>query len=391
MPSLFEPLTLRGLTFRNRIFLSPMCQYSSRDGFTNDWHIAHLGARAVGGAGLLLTEATAVSPEGRISPADLGLWKDEHILGLGALNDFVHSQGATIGVQLAHAGRKASTDPSGGRPLARDNGAWTTFAPSPLPFDEGFPVPQELGPQGIEGVVRAFQSAARRADKAGFDLVEIHAAHGYLLHQFLSPLTNRRTDVYGGSFENRTRLVREVVSAVRKIWPEEKPLFVRVSATDWLEPDGWTLEQTVLLARELKGLGVDLIDASSGGLMPGVPIPVAPGYQVPFASRLRQEAQIATGAVGLITDAQQADAILREGHSDAVLIGREFLRDPSFPLHAAQALGVDVCWIEGLAAGLGLEPKDSRWMQSRRRHYYMHGFETGVSLRIHVVSHPEAV
>jgi len=347
MPTLFEPWTLRKLKIRNRIFLSPMCQYSSGpEGFANDWHLVHLGARAAGGAGLVLTEATAVTPEGRISPADLGLWKDEHIPALRAINLFVKSQGAATGIQLAHAGRKASTSPDaeGSRPLPVEKGGWTTSAPSPIPFAEGYPVPHELDLEGIQKVIASFRSAAHRADQAEFDVVEIHAAHGYLLHQFLSPLSNRRTDGYGGSFSNRSRIVREIAIAVRDVWPETKPLFVRLSATDWLEPEGWTIEQSVALAKDLSGLGVDLIDTSSGGLVPNAKIPVEPGYQVPFASRIHSEALIATGAVGLITNGPQADAIIREGKAEAVLIGREYLRDPAFALHAAQALGVDVPW-----------------------------------------------
>lgn len=347
MTTLFEPWTLRKITFRNRLFLSPMCQYSSGpDGFANDWHLMHLGARAAGGAGLVLTEATAVTPDGRISPADLGLWKDEHIPALSAINHFIKSQGAASGIQLAHAGRKASTSPNadGSRPLPTDKGGWTTLAPSPIPFEEGYIVPHELDLGGIQSVIASFRAAAHRADKAEFDVVEIHAAHGYLLHQFLSPLSNCRKDGYGGSFANRTRIVREIAIAVREVWPETKPLFVRLSATDWMEPEGWTIEQSVALAKDLSGLGVDLIDTSSGGLVPNAKIPVGPGYQVPFASRIRSEALIATGAVGFITEAHQADAILRDRKADAVLIGREFLRDPAFALHAAQTLGVDVPW-----------------------------------------------
>jgi 2,4-dienoyl-CoA reductase-like NADH-dependent reductase (Old Yellow Enzyme family) len=324
-----------------------MCQYSSGpDGFASDWHLMHLGSRAAGGAGLILVEATAVVPEGRISPADLGLWNDEHIPALKAINHFIKSQGAATGIQLAHAGRKASTSPDadGSHPLSPDKGGWATLAPSPLAFAEGYPVPHELDLESIQSVVASFRAAAHRADQAEFDVVEIHAAHGYLLHQFLSPLSNHRKDGYGGSFANRSRIVREVVIAVREVWPETKPLFVRLSATDWMEPEGWTIEQSVALAKDLSGLGVDFIDTSSGGVVPGAKIPIGPGYQVPFASQIRSEALIATGAVGLITEAHQAETILRDRKADAVLIGREFLRDPAFALHAAQTLGVDVPW-----------------------------------------------
>jgi 2,4-dienoyl-CoA reductase-like NADH-dependent reductase (Old Yellow Enzyme family) len=323
-----------------------MCQYSCEDGFATDWHLVHLGSRAVGGAGLVIAEATAVSPEGRISPGDLGLWKDEQIQALSPITKFIRSQGSASGVQIAHAGRKASTAApwNGGKYLSPAQGGWEPVAPSPLAFDAASAVPNELNGDGIKSVVHDFQDAARRADLAGFDVVEIHAAHGYLLHEFLSPLSNRRIDAYGGSFENRTRLVRETVAAVRQVWPGKKPLFVRLSATDWMEPEGWTADQTVELCKTLAKMGVDLIDTSSAALVPNARIPAGPLFQVPFAERIKKEAGIATGAVGFITTAAQADAIVREGKADAVLMAREFLYDPYFPLHAARELGVDMTW-----------------------------------------------
>jgi 2,4-dienoyl-CoA reductase-like NADH-dependent reductase (Old Yellow Enzyme family) len=331
---LFTPVTLRGVTLRNRIAMSPMCQYSAADdGRATDWHLTHLGARAVGGVGLILVEATAVTPDGRISPGDLGLWNDEQIDPLARIAAFVHGQGAAIGIQLAHAGRKAGTDLPwrGGRPLG-----WTVVGPSALPFAEGYPTPRALTAGSIDAIVEAFAGAARRAAVAGFDVIEIHAAHGYLLHSFLSPLANQRADDYGGSLENRARLLRRVVHAIRAEWAG--PLFVRVSATDWRD-DGWTLADTVELARWLRLDGVDLIDCSSGGIVPGVRIPVGPGYQAPLAEAVRAEAGIATGAVGLITTPEQANAILAAGQADIVLLGRELLRNPYWALHAAAALG----------------------------------------------------
>src|SRR3954447_20602294 len=306
-----------------------MCQYSSRDGFANDWHFVHLGSRAVGGAGLVLTEATAVLPEGRISPEDLGIWSDEHIAMLSRIVSFVHEQGSIAGMQLAHAGRKASTrrpwEGSGAIPGAE--GGWKkVVAPSALSFAESYPMPQALTNDGIQEVVSAFAAAARRACQAGFRVVEIHAAHGYLVHEFLSPLSNQRTDSYGGSFENRTRVLREIVAAVRGVWPEGAPLFVRVSATDWVD-GGWDIQQSIELSRELKKRGVDLIDCSSGGNVPRAPIPVGAGYQTPFAEQIRREAGILTGAVGMITDAVQAEHILTTGQADAVIMAREFLRE----------------------------------------------------------------
>jgi 2,4-dienoyl-CoA reductase-like NADH-dependent reductase (Old Yellow Enzyme family) len=347
MTHLFEPLTLRGLTLKNRLVVSPMCMYSSEDGFANDWHLVHLGSRACGGAALVFTEATAVEPEGRISPQDLGLWKDEHIEFLKRVTAFIKSQGSVPGIQLAHAGRKASTlSPHFGKRgvVPKEKGGWTPLAPSPVPFNHGDPAPEELTVEGIQRIVKKFQEAATRALAAGFEVVELHAAHGYLMDEFLSPLANHRKDVYGGSLENRTRVVREVATAVREVWPESKPLFLRISATDWKEPEGWTIEQSVELAKMVKPLGVDLIDCSSGGIAPDAKIPNTPGYQTPFAERIRKEAGIATGAVGLITTTAQADEIIRTGKADLLLMAREFLRDPYFPLHAAAELHQDIAW-----------------------------------------------
>ncbi len=343
-PKLFSPLTLRDVTLRNRIGVSPMCQYSSEDGFANDWHLVHLGTRAVGGAGLVMTEAAAVTPEGRISPQDLGIWKDEHVEMLARIFRFLSANGAVPGVQLAHAGRKASTSPpwSGGHAVSEEEGGWRPIvAPSALPFSDDAIVPEALDQAGIARIVRAFADAAERALCAGAHVIEIHAAHGYLIHEFLSPLSNQRTDEYGGSFANRTRIARESVQAVRRVWPEKYPLFVRISATDWAA-GGWDIDQSVALARELKGLGVDLIDCSSGGAVPGVRIPIAPGYQVPFAERIRNEAEIATAAVGMITAPEQAEEILETGQADMILMAREFLRDPYWPLLAAPELGAQV-------------------------------------------------
>ncbi len=338
---LFAPLMQRGVTLRNRIVVSPMCQYAARDGLADDWHLVHLGSRAAGGAGAVLAEATAVLPEGRISPQDLGLWSDAHIEPLARIFRFIDAQGAVPGIQLAHAGRKASTAApwTGGGPLGEVDGGWPArvTAPSALPFSTDHPVPQALDQAGLATVVAAFALAARRAHAAGCRLLEIHAAHGYLLHQFLSPLSNRRDDGYGGDFAGRTRLVREVTRAVRAAWPADLPLWVRLSATDWVE-GGWTVEDSVALSRDLAALGVDLVDCSSGGSTPAAAIPVGPGFQVPFAARIRAEAGIATGAVGLITEPAQADAIVREGRADVVLMARELLRQPHWPLQAAAAL-----------------------------------------------------
>ena len=343
MSQLFTPLWIRDISFNNRIVVSPMCQYSSRDGMADDWHLVHLGSRAVGGAGLIFTEATAVSPEGRISPADLGIWKDEHIDGLRRIVKFVRGQGSEIGIQLAHAGRKGSTaEPwTGGKLVSR--GGWQPVAPSAIAFDEGYGEPAELSAEGIGKVIADFRAAARRAMLAGFKVVEIHAAHGYLLHEFLSPLSNRRADGYGGSFENRVRLLTEVIVAVREVWPAGYPLFVRISATDWAE-GGWSVEESVRVAGILKGLGVDVIDCSSGGLVPRVKIPVGPGYQVEFAARVRS-AGVMTAAVGMITAASQAEAILAAGQADLIVMARQLLREPYFPLHAAAELGfADIHW-----------------------------------------------
>jgi 2,4-dienoyl-CoA reductase-like NADH-dependent reductase (Old Yellow Enzyme family) len=347
MAHLFDPLPIRGLVLANRVFVSPMCEYSSADGFASDWHLVHLGSRAVGGAGLVLTEATAVTPEGRISPQDLGIWSDAHVEPLARIVRFIHQQGGAAGAQLAHAGRKASTH----RPWAAAQGAvppgeggWTrVVAPSAVPFDAHYPMPQALDEAGIHEVVAAFAAAARRAAAAGFRVVEIHAAHGYLIHEFLSPLANRREDAYGGSFANRTRLLREVVAAVRAVWPERAPLFVRISATDWAA-GGWDVEQSAELARGLGEAGVDLVDCSSGGLVPHARIPAGPGYQTPFAERIRREAGILTAAVGMITQAAQAEQIVATGQADAVLLARELLRDPYWPLRAARELGQTIAW-----------------------------------------------
>ena len=342
MPSLlFSPLTLRSVTLRNRIVVSPMCEYSSADGFANDWHLVHLGSRAVGGAGAVLTEAAAVTADGRISPADLGIYRDEHVEMLGRIFRFIEQHGAVPGMQLAHAGRKASTaEPwTGGGPVPPENGGWRPiWAPSAIAFRDGWQTPQALTVEQIGDVAGAFAAAAQRLLDAGGKIAEIHAAHGYLLHEFLSPLTNQRDDTYGGTFENRTRIVSEVVRAVRAVWPDRLPLWVRISATDWTD-GGWTVEDSIALAARLKTEGVDVIDCSSGGNVPHATIPIGPGYQVPFAARVRRDAGIATGAVGLITDPHQAETILREGHADLTIIARQLLRDPYWPLHAAKTLG----------------------------------------------------
>jgi len=346
MAHLFDPLNIRDITFANRVFVSPMCEYSSTDGYANDWHFVHLGSRAVGGAALVLTEATAVLPEGRISQQDLGIWKDDHIEPLARIVRFIHEQGSVAGMQLAHAGRKASTyRPSDGNgTIPPSKGGWNNVvAPSALPFADNYPTPQELSIDGIKNVVAGFVAAARRACEAGFRVIEIHAAHGYLIHEFLSPLSNRRADSYGGSFENRTRILREVVTAVRGAWPERAPLFVRISATDWTD-GGWDIQQSVELARQLGKLGVDLIDCSSGGNVQQAKIPVGPGYQTSFAEQIRREAVILTGAVGMITSPIQAEHIMVNGHADAVIIAREFLRDPYWPLRAARELGQPISW-----------------------------------------------
>lgn len=344
MPSqLFAPLTLRSVTFKNRIFVSPMCQYSSIDGMPNDWHLVHLGSRAVGGAACVIMEATAVVPEGRISPGDAGIWNDVQAAAYRPITQFIKAQGAVPGIQIAHAGRKAAVGIpwQGGNPLAARG--WPLVAPSAVPFDQGYVTPQALSVAEIAAVVAAFVKAAERSLAAGFDVVEIHAAHGYLLHEFLSPLSNHRTDAYGGSLENRMRLLLEVAAAVRQVWPEHLPLLVRLSASDWVE-GGWDITQSVALSKKLRALGVDLLDASSGGMVAYAKIPAGPGYQVPFAAALKQEAGIVTGAVGAITDPAQAEQIIATGQADVVLLARELLRDPYWPLHAAQALGAEVAW-----------------------------------------------
>jgi 2,4-dienoyl-CoA reductase-like NADH-dependent reductase (Old Yellow Enzyme family) len=345
MSDLFDPLSIRKLTLPNRIMVSPMCQYSSEDGFANDWHFVHLASRAVGGAGIVCTEAAAVEPAGRITPQDLGIWSDDHIPGLARINRFIEEQGSVPAVQLAHAGRKASTsrpwEGSGG--IAQDRGGWQTVAPSAVRFSEDYPLPKELTVEEIRGLTRAFAEAARRSLEAGFRIVEIHAAHGYLLHQFLSPLSNFRTDCYGGAFENRIRFLCETVDAVRDKWPEDLPLFVRISATEWTE-GGFDLEESVELSRILKLRGVDLMDTSSGGNVAGAKIPLGPGYQTPFAERIRRETGILTGAVGMIASAGQAAHVIRTGQADIVLLARELLRDPYFPLRAGRELGVPVPW-----------------------------------------------
>ena len=360
--SLFAPLELGNITLPNRIVVSPMCQYSSEDGFANDWHLVHLGSRAAGGAALVITEATAVTAEGRISPRDLGLWKDEHILPLKRIVDFLHGLGTLAGVQLAHAGRKASMSVPwmGERVVIPEEGGWDeVVAPSPIPFAPHYKQPKELDGKGIDQIVEAFAQATRRAVLAGFDVIEIHAAHGYLLHEFLSPLSNHRDDIYGGSLENRSRFLIRVVDAVRDWWPEEKPLFVRISATDWVD-GGWNVQASIALATQLRLRNVNLIDVSSGGLVPGVKIPVGPGYQTHFSEQIRRHTGILTGTVGMITEPAQADHVLRTGQADLVLMAREFLRDPYWALHAAEDLGQKIAWpVQYLrAASAGVPPRE---------------------------------
>ena len=345
MPHLFDPFTLRSLTFSNRILVSPMCQYSSVDGFSTDWHYVHLGSRAVGGPALVFTEASAVTADGRISPQDLGIYDDRHVEGLERIVRFIHGQRALAGSQLAHAGRKGSTrrpwEPPGA--VAPSDGGWEPVGPTGEPFTTGYAVPRALGLSQLPAIIDGFRAAARRALAAGFDIVEVHAAHGYLLHEFMSPLVNTRTDAYGGSYDNRVRLCLEVVDALRGVWPERLPLLVRISATDW-KAGGWDLVQAVELARRLRAHGADLVDCSSGGAVHDQQIAIGPGYQVPFAERIRRDAGVPTGAVGLITKADQADAIIRAGQADIVLLARELLRDPYWPLHAADQLGQTVAW-----------------------------------------------
>jgi 2,4-dienoyl-CoA reductase-like NADH-dependent reductase (Old Yellow Enzyme family) len=346
MVHLFDALRIRGVEFAHRILVSPMCQYSCQDGMAQDWHLVHLGSRAVGRAAAVIAEATAVAADGRISPADLGLWSDAHAEPLGRIFSFIKQQGSIPGIQLAHAGRKASTDVPwrGSKPLSVEAGGWTPiFAPSEIAFNQGYQVPHALTTAEIGIVVQAFARAARRARDAGAQLLEIHSAHGYLLHSFLSPLSNRRNDVYGGAFTNRIRILAEVVTAVREVWPEKYPLLVRISSTDWTE-GGWTIEESVELARVLGPLGVDLIDCSSGGNVASARIPLGPGYQVPFSERIRREAGVMTAAVGMITEPAQADQIIRSGQADVVVLARQFLRDPYWPLIAARVLGHDIQW-----------------------------------------------
>ena len=340
---LFSPFRIREIELKNRIVVSPMCEYSAKDGHPQTWHLVHLGSRAIGGAALVFTEATAVEERGRISSADTGIYEDAHVASWRPIAEFIRSHGAVPGMQLAHAGRKASTAPpwTGGKPVSVLDGGWEPVGPSALAFDAGYTVPRELSAAEIAGIVALFRKAAERALAAGFEVVEIHAAHGYLLHQFLSPLSNTRTDEYGGTFENRIRATLKVARAVREVWPQRLPLFVRVSATDWKE-GGWDLAQTIELARHLKPLGVDLIDTSSGGLVPGVKIPLGPGYQTGFAEAIRKEAGIATGAVGMISEPTQAETILATEQADLVFLARELLRDPYWPRRAAKALDVKI-------------------------------------------------
>ncbi|WP_106477007.1 NADH:flavin oxidoreductase/NADH oxidase [Phytohalomonas tamaricis] len=346
MSLLFDPINFRQVTLPNRIAVSPMCQYSAHDGMANDWHLVHLGARAVGGAGLVIVEAAGVTPEGRITPQDLGIWKDEQIAPLKRITHFIEQQGAVAGIQLAHAGRKASTwrpwvNKHGSVAIAQ--GGWETVAPSALPFDEHSQAPHALSKEHITQLIEAFAEGARRACEAGFKIIELHAAHGYLIHQFLSPLSNQRDDEYGGSFENRTRFLMETIKAVQQAWPQQYPIFVRISATDWAE-NGWNIDESIELAKRLKTLGIDLIDVSSGGLVPNAKIPVGPGYQTGLAARIRAESGLATGTVGQITDPHQAEHVLRTEQADLVLLARELLRDPHWPLHAAKALDTPVAW-----------------------------------------------
>jgi len=345
MSKLLSPLIIKEITFRNRIAISPMCQYSAENGFANDWHLVHYGSRAVGGASLIIQEATAVSPEGRISPGDLGLYNEEHIEMLQKITSFIHQHGSVAGIQLAHAGRKAGCAKpwDGGRQLKENEGGWTTVAPSAIAFNPEDDAPQSLDTDGIKKIIADFKTAAQRAVQAGYKLIEIHAAHGYLIHQFFSPLSNHRTDNYGGNFENRTRLLLEIVKAIQTVWPQNLPLFVRISATDWAE-GGWNIDEAVQLSSILKQNGVDLVDCSSGGMVPGVKIPLGPGYQVAFAEHIKKKSGILTGAVGLITEAQQAEDILMNGQADLIIIARASLRDPYFALHAAHILGDDTEW-----------------------------------------------
>lgn len=345
MARLFSPIQIRDLKIKNRIFVSPMCQYSSHDGLANNWHLVHLGSRATGGAGLVMTEATSISPEGRISPNDLGLWSEEHAQALKPITEFIHSQGAISAVQLAHAGRKAGTALpwKGGQPLSDDEGGWSVLGPSALAYNDKSRVPKEMDEKDIQKVISDFEKAAEFSKTAGFQVIEIHMAHGYLLHEFLSPLSNQRKDQYGGALENRMRLPLEIARRLRALWPAELPVLVRISASDWVE-GGWDLQQSVILCSELKKIGIDLIDVSSGGLSPNQKIENRPNYQVPFSNEIRKKTGVLTGAVGLITEAQQAEDILSQGQADVVLLARELLRDPYWPLHAAHQLGAEIPW-----------------------------------------------
>ena len=345
MSNLFQPLRIGSIELKNRIVVSPMCQYSSVDGFANDWHLVHLGTRAVGGAALVSSEATAVSPEGRITHHDLGIYKDEHIEFLKRITGFLKQQNAVAGIQLAHAGRKASHHRpwEGSAALTENENPWMTEAPSPLPYRDGEPVPHELTKEEIIKIIGDFKKATLRAIEAGFQIIELHGAHGYLLHEFLSPLSNHRKDEYGGSFENRIRFLIEITEAVRQVWSEEKPLFVRISATDWVD-GGWNIDESIELSKILKTKGVDLIDCSSGGNSPAQKIPVGPLYQTPFAERIKKEAGIMTGAVGLITTAKEAESILTNEQADLIILARQLLREPYFPLHAAHDLDADIPW-----------------------------------------------
>jgi 2,4-dienoyl-CoA reductase-like NADH-dependent reductase (Old Yellow Enzyme family) len=345
MSLLFSPLQLKSITLKNRIVVSPMCQYSCVDGFATDWHLVHLGSRAVGGAALVIQEATAVHAAGRISYGDLGIWKDAHIEKLQQIVSFIHDNGAVAGIQLAHAGRKASCELpwNGGKQIHSGENHWPVVAPSPLPFYEEDMLPHTLTKMEIDVLINDFKNAAVRAAKAGYKLIEIHAAHGYLINEFLSPLSNQRTDEYGGSFENRIRFLLNIIAAVQTVWPADHPLFVRISASDWME-GGWTIADSVQLAMILKNKGIDVIDASSGGNSPKAVIPAGPGYQVPFAEAIKKQAGIKTGAVGIITQAKQAEEILQQQQADLVIMARELLRDPYFPLHAAKELNEDIEW-----------------------------------------------
>ena len=345
MSKLFSPFIIKDIEFKNRLVISPMCQYSAVDGFANDWHLVHLGSRAVGGAALIIQEATAVSANGRITPGDAGLYKEEHVEKWRRITDFIHQQGAVAGIQLAHAGRKASCSVpwNGGIQLKENEGGWRTVSSSAISFNSEDDAPQALNSEGISKVIADFKTAAQRSLAAGYKVLELHAAHGYLIHQFLSPLSNHRTDSYGGSFENRIRLLLEIVKAVQTAWPQNLPLFVRISATDWVE-GGWNIDEAVKLSSVLKASGVDLIDCSSGGLVPYAKIPWKPGYQVAFAERIKKEAGILTSAVGLITEVQQAEHIIKKGEADLILLGRESLREPYFAMKAAANLGDDITW-----------------------------------------------